>query len=238
MLLWIAATLLAFYLKGLCGFANTLVFNSIMNFGDSAVNISPVELLLGFPTNIIMAWRGRRKLRAKLFVPPSVMTLLGSAAGAFLLRNIDASFAKIFFGALVVSLGVEMLLRERGVKKSKGSPVAFAIVGVLSGVLSGLFGVGALLAAYMSRTTDSSDEFKANMCAVFFVGDAFRLILYAALGIITPAVLRQTLILSPFMLVGLFLGIKSCGLIDERRVRRLVVILLIISGAALIVGNL
>ncbi len=238
MLLWITATLLAFFLKGLCGFANTLTFNSIMNFGDSAVNISPIELLLGFPTNIIMAWRGRRKLNAKLFVPPSLMTLLGSAAGAFLLRNIDASFAKVFFGVVVVSLGAEMLFRERGVKKSKGSPVMFAVIGVLSGVLSGLFGVGALLAAYMSRTTESSDEFKANMCAVFFVGDAFRLILYAALGIITPAVLRQALTLSPFMLIGLFLGIKSCGLIDERRVRRLVVILLIISGAALIVGNL
>ena len=70
MLLWIAATLLAFYVKGLCGFANTLLFNSIMNFGSSAVNISPVELLLSFPTSIIMAWRGRRTLKPSVFAKP------------------------------------------------------------------------------------------------------------------------------------------------------------------------
>ena len=82
MLLWIIATLAAFYVKGLCGFANTLVFNAIMNFGESAVNISPVELVLGFPSNIIMTWRGRKSLRAGVFVPPTIMMLLGSAVGA------------------------------------------------------------------------------------------------------------------------------------------------------------
>ncbi len=238
MAVWIVATLLAFYVKGLCGFANTLLFNSIMNFADSAVNISPVELLLGFPTNVIMTWRGRKDLKPRVFVPPAVMTLLGSAVGAFLLKNIDASFAKVFFGFLVVALSLEMLLRARGVKKAKGSPIAFAVIGVLSGVLSGLFGVGALMAAYMNRTTDSSGEFKANMCIVFLAGDAFRVILYAALGILTAAVLKQTLILSPFMLLGLFLGMKSGRLIDETRVRRLVIVLLIVSGLALILQNI
>ena len=238
MLLWIIATLAAFYVKGLCGFANTLVFNAIMNFGESAVNISPVELVLGFPSNIIMTWRGRKSLRAGVFVPPTIMMLLGSAVGALLLKNIDASFAKVFFGFVVIALSVEMWLRERGVKKTKGSPVVLAVVGILSGVLSGLFGVGALLAAYVSRTTGSSDEFKANMCAVFMAGSAFRIILYAVLGIITAAVLKKVLLLAPFMLLGLFLGIRSGQVIDESRVRRLVIVLLIISGAALIIGNI
>ena len=238
MLLWIIATLAAFYVKGLCGFANTLVFNTIMGFGDSVRAIAPVELLLGFPTNVIMAWKGRRSLRAAVFFPPAVMTLAGSAVGAFLLKNIDASLAKVFFGIVLVALSVEMLLRERSGRKAKGSPALFAVIGVLSGILSGLFGVGALMAAYMSRTTDSDDEFKANMCAVFAAGSVFRIALYAAMGIITGAVLRQTLVLAPFMLGGLFLGIKSGALIDEKKVRRLVIILLIISGAALIVGNL
>ena len=57
MLLWIAATLAAFFVKGLCGFANTLVFTSVLSFGVSNAGISPVELLLGMPTNAILAWR-------------------------------------------------------------------------------------------------------------------------------------------------------------------------------------
>ena len=35
MILWIIATLCAFFIKGLCGFANTLVFTSILGFGLS-----------------------------------------------------------------------------------------------------------------------------------------------------------------------------------------------------------
>ena len=46
MIYWILATLTAFFIKGLCGFANTLVFTSILSFGIVNANISPVELLI------------------------------------------------------------------------------------------------------------------------------------------------------------------------------------------------
>ena len=49
MYLWILATLIAFFIKGLCGFANTLIFTSILSFGSANVNISPVDLILAVP---------------------------------------------------------------------------------------------------------------------------------------------------------------------------------------------
>ena len=60
---WIVATLLAFFVKGLCGFANTLVFTSILSFGNSNINISPVDLMLTYPPNLIMAWKERRNIQ-------------------------------------------------------------------------------------------------------------------------------------------------------------------------------
>lgn len=54
MIYWILATLTAFFIKGLCGFANTLVFTSILSFGIVNANISPVELLIGYPSNLIL----------------------------------------------------------------------------------------------------------------------------------------------------------------------------------------
>ena len=45
MVWWIAATLVAFFIKGLCGFANTLIFTTILSFGSSNLSITPVELL-------------------------------------------------------------------------------------------------------------------------------------------------------------------------------------------------
>ena len=59
MLPWIIAALCAYFVKGLCGFANTLVFTTILSFSTSNALISPVDLLLGFPTNAILAWHER-----------------------------------------------------------------------------------------------------------------------------------------------------------------------------------
>ncbi|MCR5279870.1 MAG: hypothetical protein K6E19_10570 [Lachnospiraceae bacterium] len=38
MIYWIISTILALYIKGLCGFADTLVFTSILSFGNANIN--------------------------------------------------------------------------------------------------------------------------------------------------------------------------------------------------------
>ena len=97
MWLWIIATVVAFFIKGLCGFANTLVFTSILGFGVNNVIISPVELVLGYPTNLILTWQNRKELKKQVFIPLSILVLAGSIPGAFLLKNVDSRIIKIIF---------------------------------------------------------------------------------------------------------------------------------------------
>ena len=52
MWLFIIATLLAMFVKGLVGFGNTLVFDTITSYTANNVDISPVELLLTYPSNL------------------------------------------------------------------------------------------------------------------------------------------------------------------------------------------
>ncbi len=236
--LWAIAAIGAFFVKGLCGFANTLVFTSVLGFASDNVNISPVELVLGFPPNLILAWKERKNLEPKVFIPLMAIVLAGSVPGAFFLKNTNAQTLKAAFGFLVVFLGIEMLLRGYQKKKSKGSKVVLGIIGLVAGVLSGLFGVGALLAAYVGRVTENSGEFKANFSAVFIAENLFRIILYGVLGIITASTLKQSFMLMPFMLAGLLAGMKSSRALDEKVVKKLVVILLIISGCVMIGKNL
>ena len=210
--LWIAATLAAFFVKGLCGFANTLVFTSVLSFGVSNAGISPVELLLGLPTNAILAWRERRSLDLSLCLPLAALVLLG----------------------LIIVLSAQMLAQELRPRPARLSRVVLGIIGLLSGLLCGLYGVGALLGAYVSRVARDSHAFKANLCFVFLAENLFRIGLYAVCGLLTPATLLRALILAPFMLAGLFLGMRSAGMIAERTARRLVIALLLVSGVSLI----
>ena len=238
MWLWIVATIFAYFVKGLCGFANTLVFTTILAFGTTNINISPVELMLGYPTNLIITWKNRNKLNRKVFIPLAVLVILGSIPGAFFLKNTDPGFIKILFGIVIILLGIELFLRESNILRLKESKILLGIIGILSGILCGLYGVGALLAAYVGRVTDNSNEFKANISAVFIVENTFRIILYSVIGIITLSSIIQFIILIPFMLSGLYAGIKSSEILDEKTVKRLVIVLLIISGLTMIIKNL
>ena len=177
MLYWIVATVAAFFVKGLCGFANTLVFTSILSFGVSNANISPVELLLGFPTNVILAWKERKSIRWGICLPLALLVVIGTIPGALFLKNADSGSIKIVFGVIIVLIGLEMLLRSRNTAGLKQSKVVLVIIGILSGVLCGLYGVGALLGAYISRVTDDSHSFKANICTVFVIENILRIIL-------------------------------------------------------------
>ena len=237
MYLWIIATVVAYFIKGLCGFANTLVFTTILSFGTPNVNISPIDLLIGYPTNLILTWENRKKLDSKVYLPLIALVIIGSIPGVFMLKNVNTSIIKLIFGVVVIVLGLEMLLREYSKDSGKSSRILLAIIGVASGVLCGLFGVGALLAAYVSRVTDDSQSFKANISAVFIVDNTFRIILYITLHILTLDTLKRSLILIPFVLIGLIAGMKCSSIMNKNLAKKITALLLVISGISLVIKN-
>ncbi|MBP5152175.1 MAG: sulfite exporter TauE/SafE family protein, partial [Lachnospiraceae bacterium] len=192
----------------------------------------------GYPSNMILTWKNRKDLKRNIFIPLALLVLAGCIPGALLLKNTDAGYIKIVFGVVVVLLGIEMFFRQMKATRLKESKILLGITGFLSGILCGLFGVGALLAAYIGRVTDSGNEFKANISAVFIVENTFRIVLYSVLGIFTPDGFKRSLMLMPFMLLGLFLGMGCGKLLGDRVAKKLVPVLLTVSGIALIVMNL
>lgn len=238
MIYWIIATLAAFFVKGLCGFANTLVFTSILSFGVSNSSISPVELLLGYPTNFILAWKERKSIRWEICLPLALLVVVGTIPGVFFLKSANVSSIKVLFGAIIVLIGAEMLWSDANGSRFKQSKFLLILIGILSGILCGLYGVGALLGAYLGKVTNDSHSFKANICTVFVIENTLRIVLYTVWGLLTFDVLRQAVVLLPFMLIGLGSGMLSGKFLDEKIVRKLVIVMLIVSGAALILTNL
>lgn len=203
MYLWMLAAVVAYFIKGLCGFANTLVFTAILSFGSVNANISPIDLLLGYPANVILTWKTEKSGSESVYPVGSPGTGR-QYSRSISVENVDARAIKLVFGVVVVALGAEMLSREYSKKRVPSSRLVLAIIGVAAGVLCGLFGVGALLAAYVNRVTDEDSSFKANISAVFIVDNTFRIILYSALGLLTFDTVLSVLKLIPFALLGLF----------------------------------
>lgn len=234
----IIAVILAYIVKGICGFANTLVFGSILSYTRNTINITPVDLLIGSPSNMIIVWKERHHLSAKVIVPLSLLVIIGVIPGALFLKVGDVGLIKVIFGFMVIIIGLETLLRERQKTKKEASKLSLTVVGILSGISCGLFGVGALLVAYISRTTENQNQFRGNICAVFLVENLVRFYIYISTGILTFELFKETLILYPFMIIGLFIGIILSRKLSEIIVRKIVIILLMISGVTLIINNI
>lgn len=131
-------------------------------------------------------------------------------AGIFILKNTDSQVIKIIFGFVIVLIGFEMYFRESKAKVVKESKIVLVMIGLISGMLCGLYGIGALLAAYV----------------------------IVLMGIISVDIFKDAIILIPFMLIGLFVGMKSSAVLNEKIVKKVVILMLILSGIGLIVNNL
>ncbi len=132
-----------------------------------------------------------------------------------------------------------MLYREAKTNLNKKQSKPFlAFIGIIAGLLCGIYGIGAFLSAYVSRVTKDTQSFKANICVIFFIENTYRLVLYSILGIMTLSSVKSALLLSPFALLGLGLGIWASHYLDEKLAKKIIIIVLMVSGIALAVTNL
>ena len=237
--LWMLAVLVGYFIKGVAGIGNTLVVTSAMAYTRTNAEITPVELLLCVPTNLAVTWVYRKHINWKLAIAPLCMVLAGDFLGVLLLKNVDVTAMKMIFGVVLMLLSVEQLWRElRGKPTRAAHPALMLALGISAGVLCGMFGVGALLAAYLSRVTTDDMTYKGTMSIIFTVENAFRVIAYSVAGLLTRASLLNAAMLLPFMGLGLFLGIRLSSRMNARTMRIIIGVMLLISGVPLVVAGL
>ena len=235
MILWMLAAFVGYFVKGVAGIGNTLVVTSAMAYTRTNAEITPVELLLCVPTNLAVTWVYRRHIDWKLAIAPLCMVLAGDALGVLLLKNVDVTAMKAVFGVVLILLSVEQLWRElRGKPTRSGHPALMLTLGISAGVLCGMFGVGALLAAYLSRVTTDDATYKGTMSIIFTIENFFRVLAYSATGLLTAVSLTRAAILLPFMGAGLFLGIRLSNRLNARTMRLIIGVMLLLSGLPLL----
>ncbi|MBQ4579486.1 MAG: sulfite exporter TauE/SafE family protein [Clostridia bacterium] len=238
MILWMFAALAGYFVKGVAGIGNTLVVTSLMAYTRSNAEITPVELLLCVPTNLVVLWANRRGVNWKITVAPLIMVLLGDILGVLLLKNVEVGALKIVFGVVLILLSIEMLWRElRGKSGEAAHPALMWGLGVSAGVLCGMFGVGALVAAYFARVTTDDVAYKGSMSVIFAVENIFRVAAYSITGLLTMQSLLNAAVLLPFMAAGLFLGMKLSNRMNPRAMRLVVTAMLLLSGIPLLLTS-
>jgi uncharacterized protein len=234
-----AITLLAYFIKGITGFGNTLVMNSLFSFFKENRFTTPVDLLLSIPTNLYTAWKERKSINFKIVLPLTIIVILGNIPGILLLAIGETTVLKSVLGVVLILLGLEMYFRKSPSENSpRNKPIPFLIIGTLSGLLMGLFGIGALLAAYIHRTSKNRNDYRGNICCVFAVDNIVRLLGYLYIGILNDGILLFSLFMVPAIIAGMYLSTKVDRRFNEASVKKLILVLLILSGLVLFLKSI
>ncbi|MHA1154284.1 MAG: sulfite exporter TauE/SafE family protein [Alphaproteobacteria bacterium] len=238
-----AGALVAGFVSGLAGFGTGLV---ALGFWLHAV-----EPLLAAPLVVICSVVGqlqatatlRRGIQLARLWPFLAGGLLGVPLGVAVLGAVGSSAEVASFRAgvgvfLIVYAGVMLALRTLPVI-AWGGRAADSAVGLLGGIMGGIAGLsGPLPTLWCGLRGWSKDAQRGVYQPYNLVVRGFALAVYAVQGVVTARVLELALICLPMTLIGVWLGLRSYGHLDDRQFRALVLWLLLASGAILTASNL
>lgn len=212
----------------------------LYSFVLTSKQITPIDLLFSIPINSYLVLRDRKSFSLKIVLPLSILLLLGDIIGTLILQNTQDRILKIILSIFIIGIAIEMFTRPKSVQNKKPNKIFLGIIGIISGISAGLFGISVLLVAYISRTTSSRGSFRANLGFVFLINNFFRLFYYLTLPnpIITSATFRYASVLFPAVIIGMAIGLLLEKHIKEKIMLNILVLLLITSGLILFMQNI
>ena len=195
-------------------------------------------LLVNLPAELWVVRSSWQRISWRGVLVIFVGVALGIPLGTSLLRWGDARFLLIVLGVFLVAVGAIFLFirdtRERQMPRWVAGPI-----GVISGVLTGLFGTGGppLILYYQFQGIDKA-AFRGNLMAIFLLMTTVRVPSYAVFGLITAPRMWSALAVLPAVILGALIGNRIHLRIEESTFRRLVSAALLLIGLLLLVPGI
>jgi len=154
-----------------------------------------------------------------------------------LLTYLNPGHVRFGVGVLLVIYSVYGLAKP-AFKPQKVGPAADGSIGFLNGVLGGLTGLpGFIITVWSQMRGWSKDEQRAVFQPVILAGMMMIAISLSVAGAITTDTLKLYVLGLPALLAGLWLGFKCYGKLDDATFRKVVLVLLLCAGLALIAAQ-
>jgi uncharacterized membrane protein YfcA len=198
--------------------------------------VLPVMVVLDLAASSSVGVRERRHAnwRELLYLTPC--TFLGLIAGVTLLVTLPQNLTLAALGAAVMLFGF-LALRSGG-PRQRVSAGWVVPTGLVSGVASGLFGVGGAPAViYLSGRIGDKTVLRATLATMLFISVVIRAVLLVAAGLLAWRELGTAAALAPFGLVGLLAGSRIHLRLSREQFARFVAGLVMMAGLSLILRS-
>lgn len=231
---FLSGTLVAAFVTGLAGFAFGMVAAGIWLYVLTPSQTSTLIAAYALLVQGYAVWKLRRDLNLHRLAPFIVGSAIGIPAGIAALRWVSPMHLRIGIGALLIVFSLYNLVRPKLPEMKEAGRGADAVVGILNGVLGGATGLaGIALIIWSSMRGWSRDEQRAVFQPTVFATFVMVILAFSGVGIVTLDAVRLFLIGLPALLVGSVLGWLLYGKLNETAFRKIVLVLLLVSGMTL-----
>lgn len=231
--------LFAFFLKGLMGVGPTSALVSLgVLFIDPKLAVV-LASVINMVSGLVMLRVDPVPLPRRYWLPVALTMVIGSVAGAWSLKVIQADSFELILGLVFLGTAFYFLrqslprVRQNGSLPSQASIIDSA-VGLFSGFCGGFIGVNAPpLLLHFGRFLDKQ-HLRRMLVLIFIPAALAQTATFSWNGLLTFQVMRWAAVLLPAMLMGIYLGNKAFGYVSETAFRKILGALLIVVSFRLI----
>lgn len=236
LILAVVGLALAGVVKGTVGVGFPVVAMSILTlFIDPKAAIGLVAIPV-LATNAWQAFQARNYAAICIRFWPVILTLiLGTWAGALAVAEVDTNSLLAVIGIVAVMFSIISVLHPNLHISAKHEKWAGPMTGMGAGVMGGLTTVhGPPIMMYLVALGLKKDEFVGTIGFIWFCGSIPMVLSYAYKGVLGPSeAIWSAIALAPVFL-GLLLGEKIRGLIDQKLFKNVLIGLLFLLGMNLL----
>lgn len=229
----------AYTVFGLTGFGAAMVAVPILVQFIPLQFVVPMLLLLDLVTTTMVGLRNWNSVSRPELLRLIPFMMLGVALGTTVLAKVESRWLLVSLGLFVLVMTGRALIASTA-RSEEAAKVWSVPAGVVGGVFSALFGTGGpIYTMYLSRRLPQIDAFRSTIAAVILVSAVVRLAAFAGSGLLQQGdLLRSAAFAMPFSLLGLAIGSHLRKMISAESVRRALLILLCVSGVAVLCRGL
>jgi len=223
--LFLLAAFMGGFASGVAGFAMGFILSGI--WLHLITPLQTTALIAGYSllTQSYGVWKLRRTLNWRTVAPFIIGGTIGVPIGAVLLTYLNPGYVRFGVGVLLVIYSVYGLAKP-ALKPRSAAVTADGVVGFLNGVLGGLTGLpGFIITVWCQLRGWTKEEQRAVFQPVILVGMVAIAITLTAAGAITTDTLKLYVLGLPALLVGLWLGFKCYGKLNDATFRKVVLML-------------
>jgi uncharacterized membrane protein YfcA len=232
---FLLATFLGGLASGIAGFAMGFVVSGIWLHIITPIQTTTLIVGYGLWTQGYGVWQLRHALSWRNVAPFIIGGVIGVPIGTMLLTSINPAYLRTGVGLLLVLYSIYGLARPAFTPVQVGV-AADGGIGFLNGLFAGVTGLPGLIVTIWCQLRGwSKDVQRTVFQPVMLAAIVVNAISLSIAGAVTAETVKLYLLGLPALLAGLWIGFALYGKLDDAAFRKVMLLLLLVSGLVLIV---